>query len=226
MKPKIFNILTLFPESFSYLNQSILFNAQKKGLIKVNIYNLRDFSREKRNKVDAPPYGGGAGMVLMAGPIYNAVSFIKKKSKTEKKRLRVVLLSAKGKEFNQRKAKYFSSRYDEFILICGRYEGVDERIAKYVADEELSIGRYVLSGGELPAMVVVDAVSRLVPGVLKDESLKEESFSDNFLEYPQYTRPEEIEIEGKKRKVPKILLSGHHKNIDEWRKKKTKKLSN
>ncbi len=218
---KRFDILTIFPDAFSYLSQSILFNAQKKGLVKINIHNIRDYSKGKRKKVDDKPYGGGAGMVLKVEPIQNAV----KKIKLKNKKSRVILLSAKGKIYNQKKAKSFL-KYDQIILICGRYEGVDERVAKYIADEELSIGEYVLSGGELPAMVVVDSVSRLVPGVINKESLKEESFSSgNNLEYPQYTKPETLEIEGKIRKVPKVLLSGNHKEIKKWREKHSKKLT-
>jgi len=219
---KIFDIITIFPKAFSYLNESIMWRAQKKAFVKINIHNLRDFSDNKHKKVDDTPYGGGAGMLMKVEPIQKAVKKIKKK----KGKVRVILLSAKGKKFDQKKAKSLL-KYDQVIFICGRYEGVDERVAKYIADEELSVGDYVLSGGELPAMLVTDAVIRLIPGVIKKESLTEESFSDGkgifYLEYPQYTKPEIVEIEGKKRRTPKVLLSGNHKKIREWRIKHSKK---
>lgn len=217
---KNFDIITIFPNAFSYLNESILWRAQDRKLIKINIHNLRDFSKDKRKKVDDTPYGGGAGMVIQAEPVYEAVKKIKKGGKNKK--ARVILLSAKGKTFDQKAAKRLL-KYDRIIFICGRYEGVDERVAKYVADEEISIGNYVLSGGELPAMVVADAVARLIPGVIKKESLEEESFSigksGKILEYPQYTKPEAVKIDGKIRKAPKVLLSGNHAKIKEWREK-------
>ncbi len=218
---KIFDIITIFPKAFSYLNESIMWRAQNKGFVKINVYDLRDFSENKHKKVDDTPYGGGAGMVMKVEPIQRAVKKIKKK----KGKTRVVLLSAKGKIFNQKKAKNLL-KYDQVIFICGRYEGVDERVAKYIADEEISIGEYVLTGGELPAMIITDAIVRLIPGVIKKESLVEESFSqkkDGFnLEYPHYTKPETVEIDGKKRRTPKILLSGNHKKIQEWKEKYTK----
>jgi tRNA (guanine37-N1)-methyltransferase len=210
-----FDIITIFPDIFdSYFNESIIKRAQKKKIAKIKIHNLRDFSEDKRRTVDGRPYGGGSGMVLMAEPIYQAVKAIKKKKKSK-----IILLSAKGKKFGQKTAERFS-KLEQMIIICGRYEGVDERVAKYLTDEEISIGDYVLTGGELPAMIVVDAVSRLLPGAIAKESLAEESFSrERFLEYPHYTRPEELLMNGKKRKVPKILLSGNHKKIKEWREK-------
>lgn len=213
-----FDIITIFPDIFdSYFNESIIKRAQKKKLVKIKIHNLRDFANDKRQTVDGRPYGGGSGMVLMAEPIRKAIKAIKKNKKSK-----IILLSAKGKKFNQKTAEKFS-KLEQMIVICGRYEGVDERVAKYLADEEISIGEYVLTGGELAAMVVVDAVSRLLPGVIEKESLKEESFSkEKYIEYPHYTRPEELLINGKKRKVPKILLSGNHKKIEEWRKKNSK----
>jgi tRNA (guanine37-N1)-methyltransferase len=224
-----FNILTIFPEMFtSYLNESILGRAQKNKLIKFNILNIRDFTTDKHRKTDDSPFGGGPGMVMKVEPIFNALKTLKK-SKT-----RIILLSAKGKTFDAKEAKRLS-KYKNLTFICGRYEGVDERVAKYLADEEMSIGNYVLTGGELPAMVIVDAVSRFIPGVLgKEESLKEESFSfesnkkleignwklEIQKEYPQYTRPEVFSPKkGVKWAVPKILLSGDHKKIEEWRKK-------
>lgn len=216
-----FNIITIFPDVFSaYFQESIIGRAQKKGVVKVRIHDLRDFTDDKHCTVDDRPYGGGAGMVLMTEPIYKAVKSIKKV-----RRSKIILLSAKGKKFDQKKARTFS-RLDQLIIICGRYEGVDERVAKYIADEEISIGDYVLTGGELPAMVVVDAVTRLIPGVIRKESLAEESFSADPAqrdhEYPHYTRPESMVINGKKRKVPKVLLSGHHEEIARWRREHIK----
>jgi len=208
-----FDIITIFPRIFdSYFSESILKRAQEKRLIKVVAHNLRDFTTDKHHKVDDKPYGGGPGMVFKIEPIYNAVRSILKTSKT-----RIILFSTRGKKFDAKTAKRLS-RYDQLILICGRYEGVDERAAKYIADEEISMGDYVLSGGELPAMILVDAVSRQIPGVLgKLESLEEKRGS-----FPAYTRPEEFraKVKGKREKVwrvPKVLLSGSHKNIEKWR---------
>lgn len=221
-----FDIITIFPKIFdSYFNESIIQRAQKKKLVKINIHNLRDYTNDKHRTVDDKPYGGGPGMVMMVEPIFKAVSALKK-LKIKSPKLKVILFSPKGKKFTQAMAKKFS-RLDQLIMICGRYEGVDERVAKYIADEEISVGDYVLTGGEIPAMIVVDAVTRLIPGVIAKESLDEESFglrkskylADCQYEYPQYTRPEPFVINGKKRNVPKILLSGNHKKIEEWRKK-------
>jgi len=211
-----FDIITIFPRIFdSYFQESILKRAQQKKLIKINIHNLRDFASDRRKTVDDRPYGGGPGMIMMAEPIYKAIKKIK-----SRKKLKVILLSAKGKKFDQETAKKLS-KLDQIILICGRYEGVDERVAKHIADYEISIGDYVLSGGEIPAMIVVEAVSRLIKGVLgKKESLIEESFyKNNFLEYPQYTRPEKF----LKYAAPKVLLSGNHKKIKEWREKNSQR---
>ncbi len=206
----IFDIITIFPKIFdSYFKESIIKRAQQKKLVKINIHNLRDYTEDKHKTVDDKPYGGGPGMIFKLEPVYKAVKKIKGKKKTK-----VILFSAKGKKFDQKMAKRFS-KLDKLILICGRYEGVDERIAKHIADEEISIGDYVLTGGEIPAMIVVDALTRLIPGVITKESLKEESFNKGNVEYPQYTRPENF----KSWKVPKILLSGNHKKIKEWRKK-------
>ncbi len=202
---KKFDIITIFPKIFdSYFNESILKRAQEKKLIKINIHNLRDFTKDKNRKVDDSPYGGGPGMVLKVEPIYEAVKKIKKGKKT-----RVILFSTRGKLFNQETAQRLAE-YEQLIFICGRYEGVDERVAKYIADEEISIGNFVLSGGEIPAMIIVDAVSRFIPGVLgKKQSLETIKGS-----YATYTRPEKFN----KWKVPKVLLSGNHKKINEWRK--------
>jgi tRNA (guanine37-N1)-methyltransferase len=183
-------------------------------LVEINVHDLRDYTEDKHRTVDDKPYGGGPGMIMKAEPICKAVEDIKKGNKKQK----TALLSAKGKKFDQKKAFDFS-KLDQLILICGRYEGVDERVAKHVVDEEISIGDYILTGGELPAMVITDAVTRLIPGVIKEESLKEESFSEfkNQKEYPQYTRPESIEINGKERSVPEVLISGNHKEIEKWK---------
>lgn len=209
-----FDIITIFPNIFkSYFSESILKRAEEKQLIKIGVHNLRDFTTDKHHKVDDKPYGGGPGMVIKIEPIYKAVQ--KLKAKSAKRKAKVILFSTRGKKLDSKIAKRLS-KYDQLILICGRYEGVDERVAKYVADEEISIGDYVLSGGELPAMVLVEAVSRYIPGVLgKYESLEEIKGS-----YPVYTRPEVFEPKnGKNWRVPKVLLSGSHKDIDKWRKK-------
>ena len=213
------SIITLFPQVFEpILNSSILKRAQKKGKIQFKFINLRDFGEGKHQVVDGRPYGGGAGMVMMVDPIFKAVKSIKKSKKS-----RIVLLSAKGKVFNQKKAQELS-KYDQLTFICGRYEGVDERVARNIADEELSIGEYVLFGGEVATMVVMEAVSRLIPGVVaKEESIEKESFSNGSnREHPQYTRPDVYIMKGKKLMVPKVLLSGDHKKIVEWREKNSK----
>jgi len=225
------DIITIFPNIFdSFLKESLLARAQKKKLIKINIHNLRKWTNDNHKTVDGRPYGGGAGMVLKIEPIAKAVQSLKSaKHKTQnikhKQKTRVILLSAKGKTFTQKDARRLV-KYDQVIFICGRYEGVDERVAKHVADEEISIGNYVLFGGEIPAMVIMEAVSRLLHGVVaKEESIKNESFSDKEAkekEHPQYTRPEVFVISKKKLKVPSVLLSGNHKKINEWRVKNSK----
>ncbi len=221
------DIITIFPNIFdSFLKESLLARAQKKRLLKINIYNLRKWTEDKHKTVDDRPYGGGAGMVLKIEPISKAVLSIKNQVlRNKNKKSRVILLSTKGKTFTQKDARRLS-KYGQIILICGRYEGVDERVAQYIADEEISIGNYVLFGGEVASMVLVEAISRLIPGVVaKVESVAKESFSDREArdkEYPQYTRPEVFVLNGKKLKVPKVLLSGHHKEISEWRKKHSK----
>lgn len=216
---KKFEIITIFPGIFdSYFSESIIKRAQKNGAIRIGIHNLRDWTKDKFKKVDDTPYGGGAGMVMKVEPIYRAVRSVISKSKNT----RVILFSAKGKRYTQRDAERLS-KYDNLILICGRYEGVDERVAKYVADEEISIGEYVLTGGEIPAMVLVDSISRLIPGVLGNpESIVKESFSGKShvkdLEHPQYTKPENFEGW----KVPDVLLGGNHEKIAGWRSKNSK----
>jgi len=220
-----FNIITIFPNIFdSYLDETFIKKAQEKKLIKVNLHNLRDFAeKDKKGRVDDRPYGGGLGMVLQVEPIYKAVEKIKSKNKTKK--TRTIVFTPRGKPFNQKKASDLLKKYDNLILICGRYEGIDERVNVKVADEELSIGEYDLMGGELPAMIVIEAISRLIPNVLgRPEFLKtRQTKTGGFIEYPQYTRPEVFEPKkGIKWKVPKTLTSGHQKNIDNWRKEKGK----
>lgn len=215
-KPKKFYIISIFPEAFSYLNTSILKRAQEKKLIQIKIINPRDFTTDKHRSVDDRPYGGGPGMVLKIEPIYKTLQFIQKEIKNKKEKTHVILFSLRGKKFDQEKAKKLA-KYDNLILICGHYEGVDERVAKYLADEEISIGEYILSGGEIPAMAIIDAVSRQTPGVLgKRESLEEIKGS-----YPVYTRPSifKAKIKGKNKilKVPEELLSGNHNKIHQWR---------
>jgi len=224
-----FDIITIFPNIFdSYFKESIIRRAQERKIVKINIRNLRDYTKDKHKTVDDKPYGGGPGMILKVEPIFKAVKNVRivgdvgdvKKTSLTK----TILLSAKGKKFDQKMAYRFS-KLDRIILICGRYEGVDERVAQHIADEEISIGDYILTGGELPAMIVVDAISRLMPGVIKEDSLREETFSFKNKrekleikiekEYPQYTRPEVF----RGWRTPKTLLSGNHKKIEEWKKK-------
>jgi len=206
-----FEIITTQPEAFGYLETSILGRAQKQCLIEVKIHNLHDFADDRHKTVDDQPYGGGPGMVLKIEPIYKA---LKKIVPRKSKKTLVLLMSAKGKIFNQGLARDWQ-KYNKIVLICGRYEGVDERVAQYLADQEISVGEFVLTGGELGAMIIIDAVGRLLSGVLgAEESLDEESFSQpGLLEYPQYTRPEIF----KGHKVPEVLLSGNHKKIKEWK---------
>lgn len=213
-----FDILTIFPRLLdSYLKDSILAREIMKKTIKVRFHDIRAFSKDKRKSVDDTPYGGGAGMVMTPQPIYDCVKAVCKKNP----KASVVYMSPKGKPFTYKVAKHLA-RKSGLILLCGRYEGIDERALKLCVDEEISIGPYVLTGGELPAMVVVDAITRLLPGALGDNrSAKEDSFTevlDGKKEYPHYTRPPEF----MGLKVPKVLLSGHHKKIEAWRKKHLK----
>lgn len=218
-----FDVITIFPDVFEpYFQTSILKRAQERKDIIINIHNLRDWAEGKRKTVDDTPYGGGPGMILKIEPIYRALKSLNSK---KKKKQKIILLSPRGRKFDQKMAKKLSS-CQRIIFICGRYEGVDARVDKLV-DEKISVGDYVLTGGELPAMIMVDAIARLVPGVINPESLKEESFgfSEDCLEYPQYTRPEVFTCLGKsaklkKLKVPKVLLSGNHQEIAKWRQKK------
>lgn len=214
---KNYYILTLFPDMImNGLNTSITGRAKANGLINFDAVNIRDFTKEKHGHVDDYPYGGGAGMVMQPQPIYDAYRYVEEKSG---KPDRVVYVTPQGKVFNQEMAKEFATD-DNIVFLCGHYEGVDERILDMIVTDYVSIGDYVLTGGELPAMVMIDSISRMVPGVLNnDVSAQDESFSDGLLEYPQYTRP--VEFMGMK--VPDVLMSGHHKNIDAWRKEQSLK---
>ena len=205
-----FDVLTLFPEMFGILNQSIIGKAIEKELIDINLINIRDFSKDKHKKVDDTPYGGGDGMVMKPDVVYDAYKSI------EDRNAKVIYMSPQGKTLNQKKVEELAKE-SHLIILCGHYEGIDQRVLDKIVDEEISIGDYVLTGGEIPAMVLIDSVSRYVKGVLNEESIQEESFSNGLLEYPQYTRPEIFEGV----KVPEILLSGHHENIEKWRKEKS-----
>ena len=204
-----FDVLTLFPEMFHSLNESIIGRAKEKGLIEINLINIRDFSKDKHKKVDDTPYGGGAGMVIKPDVVYDAYASVKEE------KAKVIYLTPQGKILNQQKVKELSKE-NHLILLCGHYEGIDQRVLDEIVDEEISIGDYVLTGGELPAMVLIDSVSRYVKGVLNEDSTQEESFSNNLLEYPQYTRPEEF----RGKKVPEVLISGNHGHIKKWREEK------
>ncbi len=227
-----FDIITIFPEIFdSFLKESLIARAQKKSLIKIRVHNLRNWTSNVHQTIDDRPYGGGVGMVLKIEPIYRAVKKIKRKEKTK-----VILFTPRGKKFNQKMVCQLS-KLDQIIMICGRYEGVDERVAKHIADIELSVGDYVLMGGDLPAMMTIETIARLIPGVLgRSDLLLDERITKEkgFIEYPQYTRPEvflpsSLIKDGKSKlkkrtkwRVPKILLSGHHKRIGQWREKHQK----
>lgn len=210
-----FDVISIFPEVVEpYVSASILGRAQEAKLIEVRAHQLRDWTSDKHKTVDDTPYGGGAGMLMKVEPFEKAV----KKVKRRFKKTRVIVTSASGKTFTQEDAKRLT-KYDQIILLCGRYEGIDQRVVDHVADEAFSIGNYVLTGGELPAMVMIDAVARMVPGVIEEASLEHESHSEeSYLEYPQYTKPEDY----KGWKVPEVLLSGNHKKIKEWREEQSK----
>ena len=210
-----FHILTLFPEMvMNGLNTSIIGRAINNELLTIEAVNIRDFAENKHNRVDDYTYGGGAGMLMQAGPVYGAYQSIVEKAD---KKPRVIYLSPQGQTFSQEMAEDFAKE-EELVFLCGHYEGIDERVLEEIVTDYVSIGDYVLTGGELPAMVMIDAISRLLPGVLhNDASAEFESFQDNLLEYPQYTRPEEWH--GKK--VPEVLLSGHHVNIEKWRREQS-----
>ncbi|MCR4923648.1 MAG: tRNA (guanosine(37)-N1)-methyltransferase TrmD [Lachnospiraceae bacterium] len=226
-----FYIMTLFPEMIlSGLNSSIIGRAREKGLIGIDAINIRDYACNKHNKVDDYTYGGGAGMLMQAEPVYKTYESIASKlgfkvdkesglhyNKGNSKRLRCIYLTPQGELFDQKKAEEFSKEED-LLLLCGHYEGIDERVLEEIVTDNISVGDYVLTGGELPAMILVDAIARLLPGVLgNDTSSEYESFYDGLLEYPQYSRPEVWHDKA----VPPILLSGHHENVDKWRKEKS-----
>lgn len=212
-----FHVLTLFPDMIKQgLHTSITGRALSKGVLSLNTVNIRDFSENKHNHVDDYPYGGGAGMVMEAGPVYKAYKSVKETISLDK-RIRVIYLTPQGKVFNQQMAEEFAKEED-LVLLCGHYEGIDERVLELIVTDYVSIGDYVLTGGELPAMVMIDTISRLVPGVLNNQSSAEfESLQDNLLEYPQYTRPEVF----MEKSVPEVLLSGHHAKIEEWRRQQS-----
>lgn len=209
-----FYVLTLFPEMINQtLSHSVIGRAIKDDIISIDAVDIRDFSRDKHRHVDDYPYGGGAGMVMQPQPIYDAYKSVKEKSGD----MRVIYLTPQGRKFNQNMAEDFSKEKN-LMLLCGHYEGIDERVIEEIVTDEVSIGDFVLTGGEIAAATIIDAVSRLIPGVLgKEESFENESFSDGLLEYPQYTRPP-VFLE---KSVPDILLSGHHANIDKWRREKS-----
>ena len=216
------DILTLFPGMFKgVFEESIIKRAIIAKKIKIKIYNLRDWSKNKHRKVDDKPYGGGCGMVMNCQPIFDAVEELSLKRKAKSAKLRIILLSPQGKKLDQKLAQRLA-KYKRLILICGHYEGIDERVRQALVDEEVSIGDYVLTGGEIPAMALVDAVTRLIPGVLgHKDSNKDESFSEGILEYPQYTRPAVY----KRLKVPQALLTGNHDKIKKWRIEQARKIT-
>ena len=210
------DVLTLFPNMFEPLKESIISRATKTQKIDINVINIRDFSKDKHKKCDDYTFGGGPGMLMMAQPIYDAITSIDGYKDALK-----IYLSPKGKVFNQSESKRLS-KYNHLILLCGHYEGVDQRVIDLLIDEEISIGDYVLTGGELPAMVLIDSVSRLIDGVLGgDESAEIETFKDNLLEYPQYTKPREFMGIS----VPEVLISGDHAKVDKWRREQAEKLT-
>lgn len=218
----IFDIMTLFPELVDYvLGESILGRAQKSGAIEIECHNIRDYTEDKHRRVDDTPYGGGKGMLMMAPPIYNCYDAIIKKRENVSGERKVVYMSPAGKILNQEKAEELS-KCEHLVILCGHYEGVDRRIIDEIVDEEISIGDFVLTGGEIPACILVDSVARLVDGVLAaPECYLDESITGGLLEYPQYTRP--YEFHGVK--VPDVLISGHHENIDKWRKERSIELT-
>ena len=205
-----FDVLTLFPEMFKPLEESIIGRATKKDLIQINLVNIRDYSKDKHKKVDDTIYGGGAGMLIKPDVVYDAYNSVKSDN------AKVIYLSPKGKILNQKKIEELSKQ-NHLILLCGHYEGIDERVIEKIVNEQISIGDYVLTGGEIPAMALIDSVSRYVEGVLNNDSIVDETFSNGLLEYPQYTKPEIFE----NMKVPDVLLSGHHANIKKWRRNKS-----
>lgn len=209
------DVLTLFPEMFAPLKTSIIGRAVESGKLQINIVDIRDYTLDKHKKCDDTPFGGGAGMVMMPQPIASAIQAVDPNHQAKR-----IYLSPKGRVFNQKVVLEYS-KCERLLLLCGHYEGVDQRIIDLFIDEELSIGDFVLTGGEIPAMAVVDAVARYVDGVINEQSLEQESFSSGMLEYPHYTRPQEF----MGLKVPEVLTSGHHGKIDEWRAEKSKEIT-
>lgn len=210
----IIDILTLFPESFSYLDSSILKRAKESGILEINLIDIRQFSKDKHKKCDDYPFGGGAGMLMSVQPVYDAIKSVIKDNTT------LIMPSPRGKTFDVNLASELAQK-EHLVFICGHYEGIDQRIVDIFNPLEISIGDYVLTGGELPAMVMVDCISRFIKGVISEESLKEESFSSDRLEYPQYTRPADF----MGYKVPEVLLSGNHAQIEKWRKEMSEKIT-
>jgi len=210
--------LTIFPKMFdAVLGESIIKRAREKGVVEINIIDLRLFSKDKHRKVDDKPFGGGPGMVMGVEPFFEAINYIRQKTKDKRAKTRILLMSPKGRTFKHNLAVKLS-RYEHMILLCGHYEGIDERVRRHLVDEEISIGDFVLTGGELAAMSIIDAVVRLLPGTLGNEDSPAcESFSKGLLEYPQYTRPSDY----RGMKVPRVLLSGDHEKIKKWRKKES-----
>ena len=213
-----FDIMTLFPDLVeTVLSESVIGRGQKNGAIAVRVHNIRDYAEDKHNRVDDTPYGGGKGMLMMAPPIWRCYQGVLRRQEEEgleNLRRRVIYLSPAGQVLTQKRAERLARDYNNLILLCGHYEGVDSRIVDEIVDEEISIGDFVLTGGEIPACILTDCVARLIPGVLADaECYEKESISSGLLEYPQYTRP--YEYHGMK--VPDVLISGHHENIDRWR---------
>lgn len=215
-----FDVITIFPEIFnSFLKESLLNKAKEKNLVQINIHNLRNWAEGKHQAVDDSPYGGGPGMVLKIEPIYRCVQSLKSKVKSQKSKIKIAFLSPRGKKFTQKLAKKWARELKQLIIISGRYEGIDERVKKF-ADEIISVGDFITLGGEIPAMAIIESVARLIPGVVgKKESIEK-------LDFPQYTRPEIFSPKKEvKWMVPKILISGNHKKIEEWRKKQSKEIN-
>lgn len=230
------SIISAFPNAFSFLNESINKRAVEKGALELNVVNLLDFGVGKWKKIDDKPFGGGAGMVIGIEPVYNSLKSIgieplkDKRSKIKDLRQKIVMTSAQGMTWNQSAAEKYSKEIDELVIICGHYEGIDNRVSDYIVDERISVGNYILSGGELPAMIITDSIVRLLPGVLgNEESIKDETqfFEDHKLaEYPVYTRPEVFSADGVDLSVPEILLSGNHGAVDKWREEKRSVIKN
>ncbi|MDQ6986119.1 MAG: tRNA (guanosine(37)-N1)-methyltransferase TrmD [Candidatus Dojkabacteria bacterium] len=227
------DIITAFPGVFAYFKESIPKIAEEKGLVKINIVDIRDFSSDTRRSIDDKPFGGGQGMLLMIEPIYKALKSIvpeRFSSKDSNKKTKILMTSARGRSWRQSDAESYKDKIEHLIIICGHYEGVDQRVIDNFVDEEISIGNYVLSGGELPAMVISDSILRLIPGVVgtNESVIDETSFNKDskLIEYPQYTRPATFTTdEGLDLKVPDILLSGHHANIEKWKASNQKEVS-